>query len=351
MQYFFLAFFLSIFLTLATRKLALKFKIVDSPNKDRKKHKKPIALLGGTAIFVCFWLVVGFMVFFTDLIGKNIEPKQLIGVFIGSLVLIILGFFDDKKELSAKTRLIVSAMAVLIAIFGGVHLLAITNPFGGIIHLDFWQTDLGFLGKILVIGDILVFAWLMGMMYTTKILDGLDGLTTGIVAIGALIIFFLSNYTKYYQPDIALIALVFAGACLGFLVFNFHPAKVFLGEGGGLFLGFILGILAVISGGKIATALLVMAVPILDLVRVIYTRLVKRKKVFKGDREHLHFRLLQAGLTHKQAVWFLYAVALLFGMTTLFFQSRQKLVALIFLVIVMIVVSVWLSRKEKILKK
>lgn len=350
MAYFLASFTLAVLLTAFIRKIAVKKRILDRPDGHRKLHNRPIPLLGGWAIFLAFWSIMGYLIFFTDVLGRNLQAQRLIGVFVGSLILMVLGYFDDKKDLSPKIRLSVSALAALIAIIGGVGLDRITNPLGGVFDLSVWQINLGSWGAISVLSALLVFFWLMGMMYTTKILDGLDGLSTGIVAIGALMIFFLSRTGKFYQPDIALVALVFAGACLGFLIFNFYPAKIFLGEGGGLFLGFLLGVLAVIAGGKIATALLVMAIPILDLIRVIYLRFKIKQPLFQGDRRHIHFQLLDLGLGHWQTVLILYAVSFAFGLTTLFLQSREKIMVLLLLAGLMVAAGLWLGRREELRK-
>ena len=187
----------------------------------------------------------------------------------------------------------------------------------------------------------------MGMMFTTKFLDGLDGLVTGVVAIGALIIFFLSRDPRWLQPEVALVALIFAGACLGFLVWNWHPAKIFLGEGGSLFTGFVLGTLAIISGGKIATTLLVMGLPALDVVRVIARRAQKKTSVFAGDNEHLHFKLLRSGLSQRQAVILLYSLSLIFGLSALVLQTTYKLIAFGILLLVMLLAAAWFARAER----
>ena len=146
-----------------------------------------------------------------------------------------MGVLDDKFSLNPKWRLLGTVVAVIIAIAGGVGIDKITNPFGGIWYLDFWQISLGAFGRILVVADLIVFLWILGMTYTTKVLDGLDGLATGVSAIGALILFFIASGDRWHQPDVALVALVLAGSCLGFLVWNFDPAKIFLGESGSLF--------------------------------------------------------------------------------------------------------------------
>jgi len=334
--YFVAALLLSVILTLAVRKIAIALRIFDIPDDQRKTHKTPVPLLGGIAVYVSFWLVVLYLLMH-PIYGIDIFKTKLIGVFIASSILIIMGLVDDVKQLSAKIRLAITAVAALVAILFGIGLEKVTNPLGGgIINL----------GNFFILAEILIFFWLMGMMYTTKILDGLDGLVGGIATIGAFMILFLTNTAKYFQPNVGLLSAVFAGACLGFLFFNFYPAKIFLGEGGSLFMGFILGILAIIGGGKFATALLVMAIPILDLIRVMAVRVRKKHSIFKGDREHLHFRLVDAGFSQRQAVILLYSVATIFGITTLFLQSRQKLMALAFLVLLMVIINIWLVKKE-----
>jgi UDP-GlcNAc:undecaprenyl-phosphate/decaprenyl-phosphate GlcNAc-1-phosphate transferase len=331
MIYFIVAFILSISLTLIVKKVSLKLNITDNPDNNRHLHKNKTPLLGGVAIFLSFWLMLSYLVFFTDKIGSNLYPIQLLSVFIASLLLIIIGVADDIYNIKPLPRLIVSAIAVGIVIIGGVGLDGITNPLGGVLSLDFWKIDIIGWGTFFVIADLLVFFWILGMTHTTKILDGLDGLVTGIIAIGALMIFFLSSTTKFYQSDIRLVALILAAVCLGFLIFNFHPAKIFLGESGGLFLGFILGVLAIIAGGKIATTLLVMAIPILDLFFVIYRRFINKQPIFLGDRRHLHFKLIDSGMGHKKSVLILYSVAFIFGISTLILPSKLKLAVLILL--------------------
>lgn len=339
------AFVLAVVFTLLVKKLALKIGIIDLPDGSRKIHDKPMPLLGGTAIFISYWLVAGYFLFIYPIYGMELLSQKMIGVFLASLVLIIMGAVDDKKQLSPKLRLFITVIAVLIAMGWGLGLEKITNPLGGIFSLNFWQITVGS-GTFYLLADILIFIWLMGMMYTTKILDGLDGLSVGTVFIGAVVIFLLSYSTKYYQPNVAILSLIFSASCLGFLLFNFYPAKIFLGEGGSLFIGLMLGVLAIISGGKVATALLVMAIPILDLARVAYVRIKKNQSIFKGDREHLHFRLLDAGFSQRRAVLLLYFLAFLFGITTLFLQSIQKLYALLALIVLMAVISHLIGRNK-----
>lgn len=343
MLYFLLAVACAFVLTYLIAALARYFKILDIPSGDRHLHSKAVPLLGGLAIFLSFWSVVVLVL----IQGKyNLNERQLVFLFFGGLIVMILGFFDDKYKLSARSRLLVSALAVLVVMIGGIKFDGITNPLGGTIGLDMWPIYTT-LGRILPIADLLVFFWILGMSYSTKILDGLDGLSTGIAFIGAIMIAALASTAKFYQPDIRILSLIFAGGCLGFLFLNFSPAKIFLGEGGSIFLGLMIGFLAVASGGKIATALLVMAVPVLDLARVIYHRRKIGQPIFSGDREHLHFKLLDMGLSQKQAVLLLYAIAFLFGITTLILPSVYKILVLGFLFLAMIVFEVKISKNIK----
>jgi len=332
---------LAFVLTLAVRSAAIKFKILDYPDNDRKRHTSPVPLWGGLAIFLAFWAMVVWLIFCTNIEHKHLSDASLAGLFLGSGLLVIIGLIDDKRRLSPIFRLGATAVAAFCVIAGGTELTAITNPFGGYIPLDMWHV-----GDLLVLANALIFFWILGMTYTVKILDGLDGLVNGVVMIGALMIHFLTASGQFYQADVSAISLILAGVCLGSLILNFYPAKIFLGEAGGLFLGFVLGALAIVAGGKIATALLVLAVPILDLARVIYLRFKIGQPVFSGDRRHLHFKLLDLGLGHRQTVLIFYAIALAFGLTTLFLHSWGKLIILALLCVGMIVFGVWLARKK-----
>lgn len=337
---FFLAFISTAVLTLAVRKIAIYFNIVDradgSRSSGRKIHRGTIPLLGGLAIFVSYFSIL--FLFSGHFFSGPLSWPQLWGFFSGGAILMIGGFLDDKYDLSPRWQIIFPVLAVLAVILGGVEISKITNPFGGLIILKdlFWA------------GPLLIALWLMGMMYTTKLLDGVDGLVSGVSAIGGLVIFLFTLTTRYYQPNIAFAALLLAAACLGFLIFNFNPAKIFLGEGGSLLLGYILGVLAIISGGKIAITLLVMGVPVLDVVWTIIRRLLKGNNPFRSpDRQHLHHRLLDAGLSQKQTVLVFYALALIFGLGGLFLQSLGKFWALLALLALMLIIVSGFSLLDK----
>jgi UDP-GlcNAc:undecaprenyl-phosphate/decaprenyl-phosphate GlcNAc-1-phosphate transferase len=345
---FVIAFVLSLLLTMVVRRLALRWQIVDRPeaSPERKIQKAPVPLLGGVAIFLAMVMVVSYYTFFTHrVLGGYLLPKYLVGMLIAGLLLMIGGWLDDRRSLTPGKQIVWPLAASLVIIASGIGISYITNPFGGTINLDAVRVQLFTWGGLpyhfVLFADLFAFIWLMGMMYTTKFLDGLDGLVGGITTIGAFVLFFLSLTKDVAQPETALLSIIFAGACTGFLVFNFHPAKIFLGEGGSLFTGFMLGTLSIISGAKIATALLIMGIPILDVVWVIIRRLFfEKKSPFKtADKKHLHFRLLDSGFSHRGAVLFLYMVSLLFGVAALFLGSKQKVIAFVVLVGVMVLLG------------
>ncbi len=326
---FILALALSLVLTPLANRAATHWGIIDKPDFARKIHQKPIPLLGGVVIFVVFFAVI--FLNYSQLISGNLELRHWLGFLIGGLILIVGGTLDDKYNFSPKKQIIFPVLAIIAVLIGGVEITKLSNPFGGYFSVA-W------------LSPIFIAIWLMGMMYTTKLLDGVDGLVSGVSGIGALVIFLFTLTTKYYQPDIAFVSLVLAGAILGFLVYNWNPASIFLGEGGSLFLGFALGVLAIISGGKIAIALLVMGIPILDVAWTIMRRLLSRKNPFRtADKKHLHHRLLALGLNQKQTVLVFYFLSAAFGLSGLFLQSQGKFLALIIILLVMMILVVSFS--------
>lgn len=340
---FILALVLTTILTLIVRKVAFYFRIVDLPDKregGRKIHTRPIPLLGGLAIFVVYFLVLFWQRDY--FLSGDLELHHLLGFFVGALLLMIGGVLDDKYNLRPSRQIIFPLLAIAAVILGGVEITKITNPFGSYFNLN----TLAFLSPLLI------GLWLLGMMYTTKLLDGVDGLVTGVSGIGGLVIFLFTMTTRYYQPDIAFAAILLSGACAGFLVLNWHPAKIFLGEGGSLLLGYILGVLAIISGGKIAIALLVMGIPILDVAWTIIRRLLQGKNPFKfADQKHLHHRLLALGIGQRKTVLIFYVLSLVFGLSGLFLQSRGKFWALIGLVGLMLLLIIMFWRADRRNKK
>ncbi|MFA5051599.1 MAG: MraY family glycosyltransferase [Patescibacteria group bacterium] len=350
-------------LTIAVMKWAKRRQVVDSPEQapERKIQPGPVPLMGGLAIFFTLLLVTaGYALFSHRLLGGYMLPKYLVGMAIAGALLMVGGYLDDRFHQKPARQIVWPVLACLAVVGAGIGVTYITNPFGGVLRLDAIQWQIFSLHAIpyhlTVWADLFAFAWLMGMMYTTKFLDGLDGLVSGIGVIGSVILFFLSLAKEVAQPETALVASIFAGACLGFLVFNFHPARIFLGEGGSLLIGFMLGIISIISGAKIATALLIMGIPILDVAWVIIRRIFfeRRSPFSTPDRKHLHFRLLDVGLSHRQAVLLLYVISAAFGSVALFAGTREKMIALVVLAGVMVVLGslvVYLYRRTLTTKK
>ncbi len=334
---------LSAGLTYAVKCFARARGVVDYPDQERKIHSRPVPLLGGWASYLAFAVLVFLAVVFTPwLPAKDLSMEIILALLESGFLIMFGGSIDDYKNLKPAWQLTAPVAAILLVIFAGVSVKVMTNPVTG------GTIDLSAFGLWPI---VITFVWLLGMTYTTKLLDGLDGLASGIGAIGGLVIFALTQFTPFYQPSVGLLAVILAGSLLGFLAWNWHPARVFLGEGGSLFIGFTLGVLAIVSGSKIATAFLVMGVPALDVAWIILRRLVwEKKSLGAADRKHLHHRLLDVGLSHRQAVAFLYALTAVFGTSALFLGSRGKLVALGILVVVMALLAgllVWFYKYKK----
>jgi UDP-GlcNAc:undecaprenyl-phosphate/decaprenyl-phosphate GlcNAc-1-phosphate transferase len=333
------AFFVGIILTLLIKAIAEKFKIIDYPVKDRKIHTRPTPLLGGLAIYLAIFLLI--FIFKDFILDGRLQYKSILALLVGGGFLMIGGFLDDKFDIKPGWQFIWPFLASLSLIFGGIEVKYITNPTGGIINIT-----------NSLISGLIVFIWVLGMIYTTKFLDGLDGLVSGVTFIGSIILFCVSLFWDINQSGTSILCLLLAGSVLGFLFFNFYPARIFLGEGGSTFLGFFLGSLAIISGAKIATTLLIMGIPILDVAWVIIRRLFKEKhSAFMADKKHLHFRLLDIGFQQRSAVLFLYFLTLLFGSVAVFQKTTGKLIALVVLIVVMIVLAFWMIKRFNKIQK
>ncbi|MEY4722993.1 MAG: hypothetical protein RLZZ324_506 [Candidatus Parcubacteria bacterium] len=347
------AFFAAALVTPLVRRAAFSWGAVDMPDvsgaseSGRKRHEKAMPLFGGAAVFAAMALALATALALGWLPGENIKMKFVVGIVTASALLVIGGALDDRFNLKPARQIVWPALATLVMVVCGVGIRAVSNPFGGIIPLDgvqftvlWWQ---GIPYKLTLFADLFTVAWLMGMTYTTKLLDGLDGLVSGTLVIGAVILAFVSVTRDYAQPDTVLVCLAVAGAFAGFLLYNFPPASIFLGEGGSTLAGFLLGTLAIISGGKIAAALLVLGLPILDAALVIIRRaVIERRSPFSGDRTHLHFRLLDRGFSPRQVLLTYWLATALLGTATFFLQGEAKLLALVLLALGL-AVSTWLS--------
>jgi UDP-GlcNAc:undecaprenyl-phosphate GlcNAc-1-phosphate transferase len=330
------------------KRFAFKVGAVDRPStKARKIHTRTMARGGGIAIFLSFLLVS------VAIIGFH--WWQFWGLIVASAIVMLLGLADDIKRLPAKTKLLVQILAALVAIVVfGIQIEGISNPISqGVFvlnpNLSFYIASLHI--QLNLFAVVLTTIWLVGMTNTMNFVDGIDGLSGGIAAIAAVVMFFLAVGPKVDQPSTALIAIVLAGGCLGYLIYNFHPAKIFNGDSGAYFLGMALGILAIFSGAKLATAALVLGVPILDAVWAALRRILAGRSPFSADRGHLHHLLLDVGLSQRQAALLIYALCAIFGGIALIASPTQKLVAIFALVILImlmfLLLSLILRRKTK----
>jgi len=333
---------LSFFLTPMVRRIALLLKVVDRPN-ERRLNKMPIPRLGGLAVAASFFVIV--------LLFGGLD-KHLWGFLAGTAILLFFAVWDDLKNLSPLLQFTGQALAALMLVISGIGVNEISNPLGGALRLDGWQIPLVFFGTtyhLTVWADLLTFVWVVGMVNVLNFLDGLDGLAGGVAAIAAMTLFGLSLAPQVAQLSVALLTLALAGAALGFLPFNFHPAKIFLGSAGSWFLGFTLATLAIISGGKIATAFLVLGFPILDGLWVAIRRLTLGLSPLRGDQRHLHHQLLAIGLSQSRAAVLLYILCAGFGVAALFASSQLKLIAILVLLATMSVLSaavLWMARRH-----
>ncbi|MFH2062952.1 MAG: MraY family glycosyltransferase [bacterium] len=321
---------LSVAVTALVRVMARHYGVLDRPG-GRKRHGTPTPLLGGFAIYLS---LVGAVVALSSMglfNGSHIKAKYLVGIIAAASFLAFGGALDDRYDLKPWRQLIWPVLAVVAVIASGIGVAYVTNPFGGVIELNRMTTTVLWLDgipyRLTLLADLFALAWLLTMTYTTKFLDGLDGLVSGVTVIGCLVVAAVSLTRDVAQPDTALLALAIGGVFAGFLAFNFHPARMFLGEGGSTLAGFLLGTLAIISGGKIATTLLVLGLPLFDAMVVVVRRLLAGRSPFGGDRSHLHFLLVDGGIPHGRAVLLYWFLSALFGISTLLLDGLQKMAA------------------------
>ena len=325
---------LSLTLTPLTQRLGERYGFVALPG-GRRRHVGTKSRLGGVAMFVAFMTAAVLAQF---LPVERHDPKELtrlLGLLLGSTFIFLVGIYDDKKELSPAPQIAAQFIASLIAIHFLIFIEVVNNPFT---NLQIW-----FPWFITVPFTIF---WLMGMMNTVNWLDGLDGLAAGVAAILSAVLAF--HMYREGQYSVALLPLALLGATLGFLPYNFHPARVFMGSSGSFFLGFAVGALGIIAGAKMATVLLVMGIPILDVAWRILDRWRRGHSPLIGDRGHLHFRLLDLGLSQRQIVILYYLFCSFFGLLALVISSRlYKFLALLVLGTMTLLVLLFVSRRKQ----
>ena len=345
-------------LTYSVKKIAEKFKILDYPSK-RKIHARATPRLGGVAIVLAFFIMaVGYSLASNRLEFSPFQimffDKRLIGVLLGALVLMGAGIYDDVKDLRPWQKLIFQVLAAGLVVAFGLSIDYIRLPAGYHLQLDTWIVPISLFGhgySFVVWGDLLTMFWIVLLVNTINFLDGLDGLAAGIAFIAAIAIFFLSFSLGQFAG--ALLAVILAGSILGFLPWNFNPARIFMGDAGSQFLGYMLAILSIISGWKLATAFLILGLPLMDVIWVVVRRISSGKSPFRADKLHLHHRLLDAGLTQRQTALMLYLVAAFFGAVSVLTGTAEKIQALYWLLILMgtlaivLIVLEWKKRRDE----
>jgi len=310
---FLIAVFLTILFTPMVRSIASSIGAVDKPS-ERKIHNKVTPRLGGIAVYGGFFAAVAFAFFYSGWFGPVVQSRPLIGILLGGSVMVIIGILDDIRGLSPWTKLLWQTAGAGIAIYFGVEISFVTNPFNGLLPLG-------------LVAVPLTLIWLVGMTNAINLIDGLDGLAAGVTAISAATLFFVALRT--HQIGAAIIILALSGSALGFLRYNFYPASIFLGDAGSYFLGFVLAAASIIGVFKttlvvaLIIPLLILGVPIFDTIFAIVRRLNERKNVFSADNRHLHHLLLRAGLTQREAVMAIYIACFLLSASALI-MALQK---------------------------
>lgn len=317
------AFIITLILSLAITpliiKLAHKFNFVDRPG-ERKINTKIIATAGGTAIYLAFMIPLRFF------LPAN---QTITGIMLGGSFMLLLGLLDDKFEISAPIKFMGQIIGALILIYFGVKINFITNPFGGFIYLGVYAVP------------FTVF-WIVSIINTINLIDGLDGLAAGVSIIAVLTLFAVALQEN--QVVAPMLAVLLAGSCLGFLKYNFNPARVFMGDTGSMFIGYIIAAVSITGALKSAAAvtifvpMLALAVPILDTTFAIIRRIFNDRPIGEADHGHIHHRLLAIGMNQRQAVISVYVISAFLGTIAFIINGIKFDHALIIFVSVILVI-------------
>ena len=303
--------------------LAEKTGAMDEPNA-RKVHKKPIPRIGGLGIYAGFMAAIIFVAIKFGLDGEQL--KETVGLLVSGSLIVALGLVDDYKNLPAKIKLLGQICAAAVLVMGfDVRIDFVTDPFGGYFYLEWFAIPA-------------TMFWLVGLTNTVNLIDGLDGLAAGVAAIASFTIMLIALEQNFVL--VAVMTSALAGAAVGFLKYNFHPAEIFMGDTGSMFLGFMLAGISVTGAVKsvAAIALVVpifaLGLPILDTTFAIVRRVRGGVPIFKPDKGHLHHRLLSVGFTQRQAVLLMYVISALFGLSAIALTAVSYQIAVLILLLV-----------------
>ncbi|WP_333887319.1 MraY family glycosyltransferase [Clostridium sp.] len=313
---------LSVIFTPIVKRIALKLQVIDMPEEDRRIHNKPMPLLGGLSIYFSFII--------TLLLKKGDFTRPEMGLVLGATIIVIGGFLDDKFDIKPRYKLIFQIAAALILIIYGVKIVIITNPFSSVYQF----TNVG------VMSIPLTIIWVVGITNALNLIDGLDGLASGIGFISSLTILIIALLNNRYEA--AVLAIILCGAILGFLPYNFNPASIFMGDTGAQLLGFLLAAISI--GGAIKSAaafsiavpILALGIPIYDTLFAMIRRKINGKPIMQADRGHLHHRLLDMGFSQKQAVGTMYAISAVLGSFSIIAMEINAQLSYFLLAIIMV---------------
>ncbi|MBF7028699.1 glycosyltransferase family 4 protein [Staphylococcus kloosii] len=309
----------SLILTPIIIKVSQKMDIVDKPN-FRKVHTKPVSVLGGTVILFSFLLGIW--------LGHPIET-EVKPLVIGSVLIYLVGLIDDIYDLKPIIKLIGQIVAALVVVYYGVTIDFISLPIGPTIHFG-------------ILSVPITIIWIVAITNAINLIDGLDGLASGVSAIALATIGFIA----ILQANIFIIMIcsVLIGALLGFLCFNFHPAKIFLGDSGALLIGFIVGFLSLLGFKNITFVslffpIVILAVPFIDTLFAMIRRVKKGQHIMQADKSHLHHKLLDLGYSHRQTVLLIYSIAILFSLSSIILYLSQSWGVIMMLILIVITIE------------
>lgn len=303
--------------------LAQKWGAVDVPKDNRRMHHHPIPRMGGLAIFLGFLLSV--LIFFPFVPGGGLS-KEFQGMLLGAVIIVILGIFDDIYALPALPKLLVQIVAATVAVLSGNHIDIISNP-NIFSSVPYWE-----LGWLRVPVTII---WIVAVTNAVNLIDGLDGLACGVSTISSMTMLVIA--LSVAEPNVALIAAALAGGCIGFLPYNLNPAKIFMGDTGSTFLGYVLGVVSIQGLFKYYTLIsfvvpfLMLGLPIFDTCFAFIRRIAHGQSPMHADRSHIHHRLIDMGLSQKQAVAVLYVVSTILGLCAVVLTTISALRAMLLL--------------------